>query len=131
MNRQTKEEVQNNLVNNLYWKSSGRDDQAAVRQLYIKREIDAIYGLEETGLLDDFFHFLQTRDIWSKVEKLNSPEIKRVMVNITQYVVLYMQKVIYCIKCMDSIEELLFSDQAAMRLVGFNAHQVKNGVCNW
>ena len=130
MNKQNKEEVQNNLVNNLYWKSSGRDDHAAVRQLYIKREIDAIYGLEETGLLDDFFHFLQTRDIWSKVEKLNSSEIKRVMVSITQYVVLYMQKVIYGIKYMDSLEELLFSDQAAMRLVGFNAHQVKNGVCN-
>ncbi len=127
--KQSKEEVQHNLVNNLYWKSCIRDDQAVVRSLYINREIDSIYGLEETGLLDDFFHFLQTRDIWSKVEKLNSPEIKRVMVSITQYVVLYMEKVIYGIKHMDSLEELLFSDQSAMRLVGFNAHQVKNGIC--
>lgn len=130
MDKQTKQEVQNNLVNNLYWKASCRDDHAAVRQLYINREIDAIYGLEETGLLDDFFHFLQTVDIWSKVEKLNSPEIKRIMVSVTQYIILYMQKVIYGIKCMDSLEELLLSDQAAMRLVGFNAHQVKNGICN-
>ena len=127
--KQSKEEVQHNLVNNLYWKSCIRDDQAVVRSLYINREIDSIYGLEETGLLDDFFHFLQTRDIWSKVEKLNTPEIKRVMVSITQYVVLYMEKVIYGIKHMDSLEELLFSDQSAMRLVGFNAHQVKNGIC--
>ena len=127
--RQSKEEIQHNMVNNLYWKSCSRDDQAAARALYIDRKIDAIYGLEETGLLDDFFHFLQSRDIWFKVEKLNSREIKRVMVTITQYVVLYMEKVIYGIKHMDSLEELLFSDQSAMRLVGFNAHQVKYGIC--
>jgi hypothetical protein len=127
--RQSKEEIQHNMVNNLYWKSCSRDDQAAARALYIDRKIDAIYGLEETGLLDDFFHFLQSRDIWFKVEKLNSREIKRVMVTITQYVILYMEKVIYGIKHMDSLEELLFSDQSAMRLVGFNAHQVKYGIC--
>lgn len=127
--QQSKEDVQHNVVNNLYWKSCRRDDQAVVRALYINREIDSIYGLEETGLLDDFFHFLQERDIWSKVEKLNGPEIERSMVSITQYVILYMEKVIYGIKYMDSLEELLFSDQSAMRLVGFNAHQVKEGVC--
>lgn len=127
--RQNKEEVQQNLVDNLYWKSSARDDQSAVRSLYQNREIDSIYGLEETGLLDDFFHFLRTHNICSKIEKLNSPEIKRVMVSITQYVLLYMEKVIYGIKHMDSLEELLFSDESAMRLVGFNAHQIKNGIC--
>lgn len=127
--KQSQEEVQHNVVDNLYWKSCRRDDKAVVQSLYINREIDSIYGLEETGLLDDFFHFLQDRDIWSKVEKLNSPQIKRVMVSITQYVVLYMEKVIYGIKHMDSLEELLFCDQSAMRLVGFNAHQVKDGIC--
>ena len=127
--KQTKKEIQQNVVNHLYWKSCGRDDQAAVRSLYRNREIDSIYGLEETGLLDDFFHFLRTHDICSKIEKLNSSEIKRVMVSITQYVLLYMEKVIYGIKHMDSLEELLFSDESAMRLVGFNAHQVKNGIC--
>jgi hypothetical protein len=129
MDKQSKEEAQGNVVNNLYWRSCRRDDQAVVRALYINREIDCIYGIEETGLLDDFFHFLESRHIWSKVEKLNSPQIQRIMVSITQYVVLYMLKVIYGIKHMDSLEELLFSDQGAMRLVGFNAHQVKNGIC--
>lgn len=127
--KQTKKEIQNNLVNNLYWKSCCRNDQAVARTLYMNRHIDAIYGLEDSALLDDFFHFLQSWDICSKIEKLNSPEIKRVMVSITQYVVLYMEKVIYGIKHMDSLEELLFSDQAAMHLVGFNAHQVKHGIC--
>lgn len=129
MDKQNKQEVQRNLINNLYWRSCSRDDQAVVRALYINREIDSIYGLEETGLLDDFFHFLESHHIWSKVEKLNSPQIKRTMVSITQYVVLYMLKVIYGIKHMDSLQELLFSDQGAMRPVGFNAHQVKDGIC--
>jgi len=128
-NKQNKEEIKRNLVNHLYWKSCIRDDRAVARTLYFDREIDSIYGLEETGLLDDFFHFLENRNIWLKIEKLNSLEIQRVMVSITQYVVLYMQKIIYGIKHMDSLEELLFSDQSAMRLVGFNAHQVKHGIC--
>ncbi|MBW2738540.1 MAG: transposase [Deltaproteobacteria bacterium] len=129
-NKQTKEEVQQNLINNLFWKSCIRNDKAVAQTLWEAREIDSIFGLEETGLLDDFFHFLQVFNIWPNIEKLNSSEIKRVMVSITHFVVLYMLKVIYGIKHMDSLRELLFSDQAAMRFVGFNAHQVKYGVCN-
>lgn len=129
-NKQTKEEVQQNLINNLFWKSCIRNDKAVAQTLWEAREIDSIFGLEETGLLDDFFHFLQVFNIWPNIEKLNSSEIKRVMVSITHFVVLYMLKVIYGIKHMDSLRELLFSDQAAMRFVGFNAHQIKYGVCN-
>lgn len=129
-NKQTKEEVQQNLIDNLFWKSCIRNDKAVAQTLWEAREIDSIFGLEETGLLDDFFHFLQVFNIWPNIEKLNSSEIKRVMVSITHFVVLYMLKVIYGIKHMDSLRELLFSDQAAMRFVGFNAHQIKYGVCN-
>ena len=39
--QQSKEDVQHNVVNNLYWKSCRRDDQAVVRALYINREIDS------------------------------------------------------------------------------------------
>lgn len=56
--KQNKEGLQHNLFNNLYWKSCIRDDQSVVWSLYINREIYAIYGLEETGLLGVFFHFL-------------------------------------------------------------------------
>lgn len=127
--KQDGKETCQNMVNNLYWKTCERDDKAVIKELHQKRELDSIFGLDETGILDDFFHFLDTQDIWPKIEKLNSSRVKRVMVSITQYVVLYMMKIIYSIKHMNSLEELLFSNQAAMRLVGFNARQVKLGIC--
>jgi hypothetical protein len=96
--KQTKEETRHNLITNIYWKSCTRDDKAAARALYFNREIDAIYGLDDAGLLDDFFNFLESGNIWNKIEKLNSPMIKRVMVSITHFVVLYMLKVIYGFK---------------------------------
>lgn len=53
---------------NLFWKSCIRNDKTVAQTLYASREIDSIYGLEETGLLDDFFHFLRVFNIWPKIE---------------------------------------------------------------
>ena len=42
----------------------------------------------------------------------------------------YICKIIMGIKSQNSLPDLLFSNTAAMGLVGFNAYQVKNGICN-
>jgi Transposase DDE domain len=51
------------------------------------------------------------------------------MVPMVQYVLLYELKTRCGIARMHALPELLFSDEASMRLVGFNAHQVRHGVC--
>lgn len=46
-----------------------------------------------------------------------------------QYVLLYGLKTLFGIKSMNVLPALLFSDEALMQWVGFNAQQVRDGVC--
>lgn len=131
MNKNSSDKASNleHALNNLCWQKCVHDDQSVAKILFDKKEINSISGLDETGLLDDFFRFLDKYGLWPKLEKLNGPTIKRVMVGITEFLVLYMLKLIYNIKHMSELDDLLFSNLAAMKLVGFNAYQSKYGVC--
>ena len=51
------------------------------------------------------------------------------MVPCVQYLLLYGLKTLCGIEGMNALPALLFSDEAMMHLVGFNAHQVRHGVC--
>ena len=51
------------------------------------------------------------------------------MVPVVQYVLLYSLKTLFGMESMNALPPLLFSDEALMRLVGFNAQQVRQGVC--
>jgi hypothetical protein len=55
--------------------------------------------------------------------------VQREMVPFVQYVLLYSLKTLFGIKSMRPLTTLLFSAAALMRLVGFNAQQVRRGVC--
>ncbi len=72
---------------------------------------------EEIGLLD-------------KWEKICPSKIKRVMVPFIQFIMLYRYKIVYGICYMEPIADLIFTNQALMKLVGFNAVAIKNGVCH-
>jgi hypothetical protein len=51
------------------------------------------------------------------------------MVPVVQYLLLYGLKILFRIESTNALPALLFSDEALMRLVGFNAQQVRHGVC--
>jgi hypothetical protein len=51
------------------------------------------------------------------------------MVPVVQYLLLYGLKTLFGIESMHALPALLFSDEALMQLVGFNAQQVRHGVC--
>jgi len=55
--------------------------------------------------------------------------VQREMVPCVQYLLLYSLKTLCGIECMNALPALLGSDVALMRLVGFNAQQVRHGVC--
>jgi hypothetical protein len=50
-------------------------------------------------------------------------------VPVVQYLLLYSLKTRFGIESMHALPALLVSDEALMRLVGFNAQQVRQGVC--
>src|SRR5215813_6696544 len=126
---QTRDETTRNLAERLCWEVARRDDSRVARRLYRKQVVDGVYRLDEGALLDDFFHFLQTLGVADLMEGVHSAAIPREMVPVVQYLLLYGLKTLFGIESMPALPALLFSDEALMRLVGFNAHQVRHGVC--
>lgn len=128
--KQTPEETRRNLFNNLSWQVAERNDEQVAQAIHEGEELDAIYGLDEVGLLDAFFHFLEEVGIFPLIEEVEMPLIQRGLIPVVQFVLLYMLRVLFGITSMNALPELLFSNVAAMKLVGFNAYQIENGLTN-
>jgi Transposase DDE domain len=126
---QTREEVAENLAERLCWQAARRDDGRVARRLYRKQVVDGVYRLDEGALLDHFFDFLQELGVVDRLGEVQGTAIQREMVPCVQYLLLYGLKTLFGIESMHALPALLFSNEALMRLVGFNAHQVRHGVC--
>jgi Transposase DDE domain len=126
---QTHDEITQNLAERLCWQVARRDDTRIARRLYRKQLVDGVYRLDEGALLDDFFHFLRAIDVMALLEQVHGTAIQREMIPFVQYLLLYGLKTLFGIKSMHALPSLLFSDEALMQLVGFNAQQVRQGVC--
>jgi Transposase DDE domain len=126
---QTREEIAQNLAGRLCWQVARRDDSRVARRLYRKQVVDGVYRLDEGALLDDFFYFLHQLGVVDLLGHVQGTAVQREMVPFVQYVLLYSLKTLFGIESMNALPVLLFSDEALMRLVGFNAQQVRQGVC--
>jgi Transposase DDE domain len=126
---QTREDVAQNLAERLCWQAARRDDSRVARRLYRRQVVDGVYRLDEGALLDDFFYFLEQLGVVDWLSDVRSTTIQREMVPVVQYVLLYSLKTLFGVDSMNALPPLLFSDEALMRLVGFNAQQVRQGVC--
>jgi hypothetical protein len=126
---QTHDEITQNLAERLCWEVARRDDSRVARRLYRKQLVDGVYRLDEGALLDDFFHFLQAIGVMALWEEAHGAAIHREMLPFVQYVLLYGVKTLFGIERINALPRLLFSDEAVMQLVGFNAQQVRQGIC--
>jgi hypothetical protein len=126
---QTHEAIEQNLAERLCWQAAHRDDSRIARRLYRKQVVDGVYRLGEGALLDDFFHFLQALGVVDLMARVQGTAIQREMVPVVRYLLLYGLKTLFGIESMNALPALLFSDEALMRLVGFNAQQARHGVC--
>jgi hypothetical protein len=127
--RQTPDEITQHVAERLGWEVARRDDHRIARRLYRKQVVDGAYRLDEGALLDEFFHFLQVLGVMALLEQAQGTAIQRAMVPCVQYVLLYGLKTLFGIESMNALPALLFSDEALMQLVGFNAQPVRQGVC--
>ena len=126
---QSKEDVTTNLVERLDWRFARRDESRIARRLWKKQAVDAIYSLEEGAVLDEFVHFLDEIGVVPRWQALQEDGIKREMVDFFQYVMLYGMQTLFGIEGINALPDLLLSDEAAMRLAGFNAMQIRDGIC--
>jgi hypothetical protein len=126
---QTPDEITANLAERLCWEVARRDAARVARRLYRKQLVDGVYRLAEGAVLDDFWHFLQAIGVMTLLEEAHGAAIHRTRLPFVQYVLLYGVKTLFGIESMHALPSLLFRDEAIMQLVGFNAPQVRQGIC--
>ena len=126
---QTREAITQNLAERLCWQAARHHDSRVARRLYRKQVVDGVYRLDEGALLDDFFHLLQVLGVVDLMERVQGTAIQREMVPAVQDLLLYGLKTLFGMESMNALPALWCSDEALMRLVGFNAQQVRHGVC--
>ena len=119
--QQTRDAIRQNLAERLCWEVARRDDRRVARRLYRKQVIDGVYRLDEGALLDDFFHYLDDVGVMGLLADIHGTAMQREMVPVVPYVLLYGLKTLFGIESMNALPALLFSDEALMQLVGFNA----------
>lgn len=125
--QQTIKDVQETVVERLTWQVAERADAAVARAVHAGEELDAVHPLGEVGLLDEFFHFLEVSAVLPLLGDLALPPVKRAFVPVIQFVLLYLLKTLLGIESMNALPVLLFSNVAAMTLIGFNAYQIASG----
>jgi hypothetical protein len=118
-----------NLAEQLDWRFARRDDSRIARQLGKKRAVDAIDSPEEGAILDEFVHCLDEIGVVPRWQALRGDGIEGEMVGFFQYVMRYGMKTLLGIEAMNALPEVLCSDAAAMRLAGFKAVQMRDGIC--
>ena len=118
---QTRDEITQNLAERMCWEVARRDDTRIARRLYRKQVVDGVYRLDEGAVWDDFFPFLQAMGVMELLAEAHGAAIQREMVPFVQYVLLYGVKTLFGIERIHALPNLLFSDEALMQLVGFNA----------
>jgi len=126
--RQTVAEVQANLCELLDWQFAERNDQAVAQALQNGQGVDAVYGLDDAGLVDGFFAFLDAAGIQTHWQTLTIAGVRHLFVPVLAFVLLYGTRLLFGIESSNALPALLFSNMAVMTLIGFNAHQVADGL---
>lgn len=90
--QQTRRGVRQVVVSRLDWRSARRDDHAVAEAVHAGEEIDAVYNLDEAGLLDGFYHFLEEIGFLRLSGELALPGVKRLLLPVLQFVLLYLLK---------------------------------------
>ena len=126
--QQTSDDVRAAIVERLTWQVAQRLDPEVAGAIHAGEELDAVYPLGEVGLLDEFYHFLESSGVLAELATLKLTPVERVFLPVTQFVLLYLLKALLGIESMNALPALLFSNVAAMTLIGFNAHQIVNGL---
>jgi hypothetical protein len=126
---QTHDEIPQNVAERLCGEVARRDEARGARRLYRKQEVDGGYRLDEGAVLADVFHFLPAIGVMALLEAVHGPAIQREMVPYVHDILLSGLKTLVGLESMNALPPLLVSDAAVMQLVGFNAQQVRRGVC--
>ena len=126
--RQTTAEIRANLAEQLDWHFAERDDSLIAQALVSGAGVDRVHPLDEAGLLDGFFAFLQETKVLNHWQSFQLEAVQRVFLPGIVLVLLYGVRLLFGIGSTNALPQLLFSNVAVMSLIGFTAYQVAHGL---
>ncbi len=117
------------MMKRVIWDTAERDDPRVASYLYNQHKMDYIYGLDEALLFDYLFNFLEQIGYLKHLRKIGPPggAIQRSYLPYYRFLQLYMMRCLAGIEAMFGCQDLLFSDECAMAMAGFNGYQVRHG----
>jgi len=123
-------EASEKIVERLAWNTAKRDQAGIAKKLSEEQKVHEVYGLGDAGLFDEFFYFLRELGFMKVLEELNPirHRKRKSPVPFSAILLIYLMRMIAGLKFFYHIEPVLLQSQAIMQLVGFNGHQVKQGV---
>jgi len=118
------------IFDRLVWHTAKRDQAGIAEKLTNEQEIHEIYGLGDAGLFDEFFCFLRELGIMKVLEQLAPRRHckRQSPVPFSAVMLIYLMRIVAGLKFFYHTGPVLLQSQSLMHLVGFNGHQVKEGV---
>jgi hypothetical protein len=116
------------IANSLTWAAARRADLSVAELLLAGASPDGVYGISHARIVDQFLFFVEERGVGALVRGLRPTGIRREVVPAELGVMLYFLRCLARIPSQDALPDLLFADTALMLRMGFNAHQVTEGV---
>lgn len=125
----TQEQMQQTILERLFWNTAERDDAKVADHLFGQREMDSVFTLDEATLFDFFFHYLREIQVFPLLEGITPRDRQREHIPFIQFILVFLMKIIGSIPKMEPLHDLLLTDELLMGICGFNAYQVRNGSC--
>ena len=117
-----------NVVERLSWHTASRDQAGLARDLADGKDIGEIYPLGDATLVDEFLFFLEKIGITALLPALDPHRTQRATnVCFLSALLIYLLRVMLGLRFFWHIESVLLHSFTLMRLVGFNARQIREG----
>lgn len=117
-----------NIVQHLSWHTASRDQAGLARELAEGKDISEIYPLGDATLVDEFLFFLEKIGVTALLPALDPHRTQRATnVSFLSALLIYLLRVMLGLRSFWHIEPVLLHSFTLMRLLGFNARQVREG----
>lgn len=122
------EEAVRETMGVLEWSTASRDDSYVAEAVRRTRAMDDVIPLNSSAYFDELFYFVREIGAWELLEALDPGIRKGEIYPFMQFVLFTIMRCVSGVESMLAARDVLLTDEALMRLLGFNAAQVRHGV---
>lgn len=117
-----------NIVQRLSWHTASRDQAGLARELSDGKDISEIYPLGDATLVDEYLFFLEKIGVTALLAALDPHRTQRsTNVSFLSALLIYLLRVMLGLRFFWHIGPVLLHSFTLMRLIGFNARQIREG----